>query len=73
MKWLKGAKGFFTQQKVYLVVFAVLLYAAAKVYVSSTPSPDDDAIPDQVKSVVVEWFAEGEDLGEPTGVYGETS
>lgn len=38
--------------KRYLVIAGLIIYYAFKVYVTVTPSPEDDAIPDQLKSLV---------------------
>jgi len=58
-------------QKRYLLVLGLALYYAAKVYVSATPDPSDDYLPDKVRTIVFEMFSDS--TAQDTQTYGETS
>lgn len=68
----------------YVVAAGVVIYYLAKAYVSITPSPLDDHIPDAVRDTVVQVFTGGNDSAEKgansetdydvaEGSYGETA
>jgi len=66
-------------QKRYLILFGLIIYFAAKTYVVNTPNPADDQIPDQMKAILLDIFANDEDSDsseyDENGmrVFGETS
>jgi len=48
-------------QKRYLALIGMVIYMAAKVYVTMTPNPVDDAYPDAARDLVVKYFANAAD------------
>jgi len=45
-------------QKRYIVIFLTIVYFGARLYVQSTPSPEDDMILDQLHSMAFKALAE---------------
>ena len=46
--------------KRYLVIAGLIIYYVLKIYVTATISPDDDAIPDKLKSIVEDVWSESD-------------
>ena len=40
-------------KKRYIAILGVVIYVALKVYVSYTENPDDDALPDRLRDIVL--------------------
>lgn len=58
-------------QKRYLVLLGLALYIAAKVWVAYTPTSKDDELPDQLRGVLLNYFAEVQVEPDPTTDYDE--
>ncbi len=58
-------------QKRYWVMAGIALYCAAKVYVAYTPTPDDDKYPDQLRGIIVDYFADADKEPDPSSDYDE--
>lgn len=60
-------------QKRYLVLVAGIVYAIARLYVESTPTPTDDAILEKAREIAMQIIvAENQDSSSEQ-TYGETS
>lgn len=74
-RFIQKITGFFKAQRLpkkrWLVVGAIIIYFAAKAYVTLTPTPDDDVYPDKARDLVVEYFGYAETQPDPSSDYDE--
>ncbi len=55
-------------KKRYILIATAFAYLIAKVYVLQTPSPNDDTIPDKVRTIVLQLLAVNpDDTDNPQG------
>lgn len=62
-------------QKRYLIIIAIILYVALKIYVAYTPGTYDDKILDDAQAIAIQILADGEpiDIGVDEQKFGESA